>query len=148
MEIQKEDRAMRAGFRTVARLGAGPGSYPWILADKDQKILVYRPPVADPETRFALDAVADEPELHEIAVQKEQFERIWAELAGIPERELRAVVLWAIGLSFSGIAYVLGITESHARSLKDKALRALKYKIQGDSSDVRVRPCLENTQGG
>jgi RNA polymerase sigma factor (sigma-70 family) len=95
---------------------------------KDVRILVYLPPVADERNPNPLDGAYEQPSAEELAIRRETFRKVWAELVRLPEKQVDVVLLWALGRSFAEIAQVLGIAAGRARVLKHKALRTLKKK--------------------
>lgn len=95
---------------------------------RDERLLIFKSPVADTKEPFALDPPSDEPSASDLAVQREVFQKVWAELINLPRSQVVALVCWAIGLSFAEIAKVLEVAEGRARVLKYKALKTLKKK--------------------
>lgn len=112
---------------------------------KDERLLVFMPPVADLEYPVPLDPPSREPGPQEKAVAREEFDEVWEDMVTLSGRQMLVLVLWAIGLSYAGIAYGLDTTESHVRSIKDKAIKSLKRGIETASSFSRVRLRPETT---
>jgi DNA-directed RNA polymerase specialized sigma24 family protein len=107
---------------------------------KDARLLVFMSPVEDRHTPIALDKPCDQPETLEISILREEFQRAWKHLVRLPKSQVVAIVLWALGLCYAEIAQILKSTESHARSLKHKGIKALKKTLDEGDSGVRSAP--------
>jgi DNA-directed RNA polymerase specialized sigma24 family protein len=95
---------------------------------RDERLLIFKSPVADTKEPIALDAPSNEPGASDLAVQREVLQKVWAEIVNLPRSQVVALICWAIGLSFAEIAKVLEVAEGRARVLKHKALETLKKK--------------------
>jgi RNA polymerase sigma factor (sigma-70 family) len=104
-------------------------------ATKDAKLLEYRAPVADELNPFALDTPARQPSPEEAVIFKEDFGRALKCILDLSRSQKIVVVLWMIGFSYTSIARAMGKSESRVRTLKQKAIEALRSKMFQKSED-------------
>jgi len=96
----------------------------------DERLLIYAPPIEDPEKGNFYCIAPDPQATPDIQAERsEMIQRVRIALAELDTVRRMILVLWSSGYKLSKIGKALGISAVHARVLKHEALRTLRLKL-------------------
>lgn len=93
---------------------------------KDARFLAFRPAEEVASLEPTDSAIPQPPDR---AIQREEFSRAQHRMFALPRIMVRVLILFCSGSTHAEIASTLGISESHARSLKHKAIQKLRKQL-------------------